>query len=326
MKTENNLATIQSQVHESFKGIVPRLMNFMDSETIVKEINFAMQAFNRNSYLAGATAASKQQAILNVAQIGLTLNPVMKLAYLVPRYNSGQVECFLEPSYQGLVKLITDTGSAKSVVAYPVYAGDFFKVELGTAMTIKHHPEFQGNTNLTHVYAVATLHDGSQQIEVMNAEDINRIRESSESYKAFKEGKVKSCVWENHYSEMARKTVIKRLCKYLPKTEMWERLATAIDLDNSDYPASDEQKDYAESLLRTSNLDHDIRERYERQIPGMSISEISTLIDFLQNNQLDPITAGHSYGQREIAAKLQAEIPAPEKAVDDLFNGENEAE
>lgn len=312
MKTE--LSTqVQQQIHETFKPVSGRLAQFMDAETIVKECNFAMQAFNKNNYLNGSTTASKQQAILNVAQIGLTLNPVMRLAYLVPRYANGQVECFLEPSYQGIVKLITDTGSAKSVVAYPVYEGDFFKVELGTNTSIIHHPEFLGNTKLTHVYAVATLHDGSQQIEVMNVEDINRIRDTSESYKSFKDGKVKSCVWEMHYSEMARKTVIKRLCKYLPKTEMWERLATAIDLDNSDYPASEDQKDYIESLLRTSNIDHDARARYERAVSSMSISEAAATIEFLQNNQLDAIASGHAFGQREITEKLKAEIEAPKE-------------
>lgn len=327
MKTELSL-TAQKQIHDTFKPIAPRLLQFFDEATIIKECNFAMQAFAKNEFLNSATPESKMQAILNVAQVGLTLNPVLKYAALVPRYNSasGKVECYFEPQYQGIVKLITDTGSAKNVVCYPVYEGDFFRPVLGSKPEIIHHPEYKYPLVITHVYAVANLHDGSQQLEIMSDEQIKAVRDTSESYKKFKEGKVKSCVWENHYSEMARKTVIKRLCKYLPKTEMWERLATAIDLDNSDYPASDEQKDYAESLLRTSNLDHDVRERYERQIPGMSISEISTLIDYLQNNQLDPITSGHSYGQREIAAKLQAEIPAPENAVDDLFNGENEAE
>lgn len=316
--------TVTQQIHDTFKPVSGRLAQFMDAETIVKECNFAMQAFNKNSYLNGSSLASKQQAILNVAQIGLTLNPVLKLAYLVPRYSNGGVECFLEPSYQGIVKLITDTGSAKSVVSYPVYEGDTFRVELGTNISIVHNPAFQGNTKLTHVYAVATLNDGSKQIEVMNAEDINRIRESSESYKSFKDGKVKTCVWEMHYSEMARKTVIKRLCKYLPKTEMWDKLAQAIDLDNSDYPASEDQKDYIESLLRTSNIDHDERGRIERNIQSMSISEAATMIEYLQDNQLDPISAGHAYGQREIAAKTKAEIEAPKESSSDLFANQSE--
>lgn len=299
------------QIHETFKPIAQRLAQFMSTETIVKECNFAMQAFNKNSYLNGSTQASKQQAILNVAQIGLTLNPVLKYAYLVPRYSNGQVECFLEPSYQGIVKLITDTGSAKSVYAYPVYKGDVFDVVLGTKTDIVHKPKY-ASQEMTHVYAVANLADGSQMMEVMSVEEVNAIRDKSESYKSFIAKKTTSCVWNDHHSEMSRKTVIKRLCKYLPKTERWDRLAQAIDLDNSDYSASHEQKDYIESLLRTANLDERETSRLYNEVESMSSSRAAEVIEYLMNNQVDPIMSGANYGQAEIAAKLKAEIPAPE--------------
>jgi recombination protein RecT len=299
------------QIHETFKPVVSRLMAFMDQETIMKECNYAMQSFNKNNYLNSSTTASKQQAILNVAQIGLTLNPVLKYAYLVPRYTGGQVECFLEPSYQGIVKLITDTGSAKNVYAHPVFEGDIFDVVLGTATNVIHRPQFKSK-NLTHVYAVANLHDGSQMIEVMHVDEVFAIRDKSESYKSFKDGKTKSCIWVDHESEMSRKTVIKRLCKYLPKTEMWDKLAKAIDLDNSDYAASDDQISYIESLLTNANIDPDIQGRYYREIQdSLTASRASELIEYLRNNQLDAISAGHNYGAKEIAEKINAQIDEP---------------
>jgi len=306
MKTD--VSVIQEQVNVQFRDIVPRLAQLIDKETIIKEINFACQAFNKSEYLNKATTASKQQAILNVAQIGLTLNPVLKYAYLVPRFSSGQVECFLEPSYQGIVKLITDTGSAKSVYAYPVFEGDVFDVVLGTKTDIIHRPAFKSKT-MTHVYAVATLSDGMQMIEVMHVDEVNAIRDKSESYKSFKDGKTKSCIWEDHYAEMSRKTVIKRLCKYLPKTEMWDKLAQAIDLDNSDYTATHDQIDYIESLLISANIDPEYQGRLFREIQGtVSASRASELIEFLKDNQVDAITAGHNYGQSEISDKIQEQL------------------
>jgi len=300
------------QIHETFKPVANRLMQFMDHETIVKECNFAMQAFNKNSYLNGSTTASKQQAILNVAQIGLTLNPVLKYAYLVPRFSNGQVECFLEPSYQGIVKLITDTGSAKNVYAYPVFEGDIFDVVLGTKTDIIHRPAFKSKV-MTHVYAVATLSDGMQMIEVMHVDEVNAIRDKSESYKSFKDGKTKSCIWEDHYAEMSRKTVIKRLCKYLPKTEMWDKLAQAIDLDNADYTATHDQIDYIESLLLSANIDPEYQGRLYREIQGnVSASRASELIEYLKENQIDAITAGHNYGQTEISGKIQEQLDEAE--------------
>lgn len=295
---------IKGQVHAMFKGIVPRLMQFMDKETIVSECNFAMQIFNKNDYLNKATQESKQQAILNVAQIGLTLSPVLKYAYLVPRWSNGGVECFLEPSYQGIVKLITDTGSAKNVYAHPVYKGDVFDVVLGTSTNVVHKPKF-ASKELTHVYAVANLADGSQMIEVMHIDEVNAIRDKSDSYKSFKDGKTKSCIWEDHHSEMSRKTVIKRLCKYLPKTEMWDKLAQAIDLDNSDYTASYEQINFIESLLNNACIEVEEDEDITRELKGgITAVRASELINYLQDNQVDAISAGHNYGMKEISNKV----------------------
>ena len=58
------------------------------SITWQKEQQFAIQAFQKNGYLAKVAMgnpSSAQNAIINVAAIGITLNPAAKLAYLVPR-------------------------------------------------------------------------------------------------------------------------------------------------------------------------------------------------------------------------------------------------
>lgn len=56
------------------------------SVTWAKESQFAMQLFQKNDFLtktAIGNPASAQNAIINVAAIGITLNPASKLAYLV---------------------------------------------------------------------------------------------------------------------------------------------------------------------------------------------------------------------------------------------------
>ena len=58
------------------------------SLTWQKESQFAMQLFQKNESLtktAAGNPASAQNAIINVAAIGITLNPASGLAYLVPR-------------------------------------------------------------------------------------------------------------------------------------------------------------------------------------------------------------------------------------------------
>lgn len=284
------------------------LIKMIGEDTLTKEMSFALQAVNANSYLAKATHESVGKCIWNIALTGLTLNPVHQFAYITPRSKNGQVEAILTPSYKGLVKLITDTGSVKSIYAHPVYKGDEFNVSLGTEQNITHNPAFSSK-ELTHVYAVALLRDGSKQIEVMSAEEINEIRECSDSYKAFKNGKAKSSIWNDYYGEMARKTVVKRITKYLPKTDQWNNVQEAIEIDNEDYAASDNQLDYIDRLIETSVYDETQIEHLRKRLAfGISHGDAKKMIDDLRLNQREPIASGDNYSQRQISDKIAKEV------------------
>jgi len=96
----------------------------LDIVKIKREISFALQLLNKNQRLQECSANSKMAAIVNIANIGLTLNPAAKEAYLLPRWSSvtKENECCLEPSYIGLVKLLTDAGSIKNILCNLVNA------------------------------------------------------------------------------------------------------------------------------------------------------------------------------------------------------------
>lgn len=292
-------------------GVMERFVELTDRKTFDIELSFALQHINKSPQLKKATAQSNILAVLNIAQTGLSLNPVLKLAYLVPRSvnKGGQwiVETYLEPSYMGLCKLVTDSGSAKSIVSHLVYDGDEFEVSLGTSTNIVHKPKYTSK-DITHVYVVSVLSDGSKMVDVMTKADVDDIRGRSESYKAFDAGKLKSCVWTSDYGEMARKTVIRRGIKYLPKTDMWEKLGQAISLDESDYKISDGQIDYIEGLLMTAAIPQEISDPMYREIPTMSADRAREVIEYLKENQRDPIASGDSYGATEIKDKVSKEI------------------
>lgn len=297
----------QLTIKDHLNQVKSRFVELVDQKTFEKEVSFALQHINKNPQLKKATIASKQEAVLNVAQTGLTLNPVLKFAYLVPRSqkvgNSWETICCLEPSYQGLCKAVTDTGSAKSISAQLVYDGDEFEVTLGTSTSITHKPKFH-TKDITHAYMVAVLSDGSKMIEVMTIDQLNDIRERSESWKAFKANKIKSCVWESDRGEMCRKTVIRRGIKYLPKTEMWDKLGEIIKLDETDYSATDGQINYIESLLQSAAVDHDERASIESEFTTMSQERARELIDYLQENQLDPVDNGQIKAMGQITDKI----------------------
>lgn len=289
---------------ELFEPIKNRFVEIINEETFKKECSFALQHLKRNPYLQKADPNSLLEAVLNIAQVGLTLNPVMKLAYLVPRVTQGTVMCCLQPSYQGLVKLLTDSGSVNNVYAHIIYSEDKFEQILGTQNEIVHIPRLGQRGQAIGVYAVAVLANGSKQCEVMDISEVNDIRDSSESYKAFKSGKAKSAIWNDWFDEMARKTVIKRIVKYLPKTN-FDKLSQAIDLDNEDYQISHSQINLIDNLLRTATIAEEKKDFIDRNLNTMSRINATKLIEELMEKQVDHINGGLSYSQTEIKNKIK---------------------
>lgn len=288
-KMSTALALTERGMLEILKPKMADLVRMIGEDTLKREASFAIQAVNSNSYLQLADPSTIAKAIFNMALTELSLNPISKLAYITPRKNKdGNWEAILMPSYQGLVKLIADTGSVSNIYAYVVYKGDDYEEVLGTDVEIRHIRK-KKSREITDVYAVAILPDGKKLVETMSVEDIHEIRSRSDSYRAFVAGKIKSCVWVSDPGEMFRKTVIKRISKYIPKTDRWLKVNEAINMDNSDYPASFGQIDYVLSLINTSTYDDTMRDIMRNKANGdMTQAEAQSMIDDLKENQLQP--------------------------------------
>ena len=199
-------------------ALADRSMNFE------REAGFALQVIGGNDYALKVAMNNRQSvvnAVTNVAAIGISLNPALKLAYLVPR--DGKI-C-LDISYMGLVHIAIDSGSIKWAQAEVVHKGDTFK-RLGYDRPPQHeYDAFDTERGeVRGVYVVAKTIDGDYLTTTMNVDDVNDIRDRSSAWKAWIEKK-RSCPWVTDWSEMAKKTVIKRAYKSWPKTP---RLADAI--------------------------------------------------------------------------------------------------
>lgn len=270
----------------------------LNESSFMKEVSFALQIIARNPFLLNCTKVSVLRAIANVAQIGLSLNPVLKLSYLIPRYNrsSKELECVLEPDYRGLAKLLTDSGAVTSIQANIINEGDECLIDLAHPdKVVKHVPHFmkgQRKGKIIAVYSLATLKDGSKHFEAMPYEDIMEIRGRSESYKAYLEKKI-SCTWITDEGEMCRKTVIKRHSKYLPKSNGMEKFEKAVQLDN-DVHGFRESMDfglqtYVESLIHNSTLDAEKKLKLENQLYNLEYKDQAfKMIDMLKDCQPIP--------------------------------------
>lgn len=176
--------------------------------------------------------ASLLQAIQQAAQLGLEPTGVLGSAYLVPFENRKKniVEAQLIVGYRGLIDLARRSGQIESIEARVVHSNDRFKALLGSESKLEHEPAWEGEPGTFKcVYAVAKLKGGQEQIEVMTKAQVDAIRSRSKA--------AGSGPWVTDYEEMARKTVVRRIAKYLPLTP---ELADAFALDDTEIEDTDD--------------------------------------------------------------------------------------
>lgn len=172
-----------------------------------------MTECRKNPALLNCSPESFYGSVLMCAQLGLEPGSALGHCYLLPFGNgkdaSGRPNAQLIIGYRGMIDLARRSGQIMSINAYCVYQHDDFNYELGLHPDIHHVPAAIADRGpLTYVYAVAQLKDGGVQFEVMSRAEIEAIRAQS---KAGKSGP-----WVSHFDEMARKTVVRRLFKFLP--------------------------------------------------------------------------------------------------------------
>ena len=185
-------------------------------------VRLLLTAANTNPELFDCDPTSFLAAGVGAAQLGLEPNDARGLAYLVPfrdRRRGKIVQLIV--GYRGMLDLARRSGRVTTVHAEAVYAADTFRYTLGLDPTLEHLPAGDDDpAHLTHVYAVAKI-GGDSQFEVMTRSQLDRVRDTY--------ARSTMSPWHTHYVEMARKTVLRRLCKLLPQTV---ELATAERFDS----------------------------------------------------------------------------------------------
>lgn len=161
----------------------------------------------RNPDLQLASLESVLDAIRVSATLKLEPTGILGEGYILKYGSTAQFEA----GYRGLMKLARRSGQVAAMDAQVVYERDPFDIQLGTEPRIDHRPTVEGDRGgYRGTYAWARLVTGELVIEWMTDADVQAVRRVSRN------GSGSSSPWVNHYGEMARKTVIKRLMKRLP--------------------------------------------------------------------------------------------------------------
>lgn len=236
-KAPSAVAVFKSKI-ATYQPQMATLLPQGSSVTPERLTELATIAAIRNPAILQCTISSVVLSVLRVAQLGLELGAT---AHIVPFGN--KAECII--GYQGFIELAIKSGHVVAVEARLHYPDDLFQMNYGTTPSITHSPSLEGvDPTLppefpVGVYAVAHLRGGGYTFDYMTFAEVDKVRDD------------RGGPWATHWGEMAKKTVVRRLMKMLPRTpELTAALHlsdrqdgysnTNIILDAAEYAVTDE--------------------------------------------------------------------------------------
>lgn len=212
VKDTKGLAELLESRRDQLAAVMPKHVS------VDELLRAALVAAVRNPKLFECTKESVLLALTTAASLGLTVSPFGNRGHLVPY---GNVATFI-PGYQGLMDLAYRSGRVDLITSDVVHENDKFSIEKGSNPQILHTPCLTGDRGrVVAYYGLAFLKGQNRPIfEYMTDAEVEEIRKRSRAGNAGP--------WVTDRIAMGRKTVLRRLCKYLPFSP---DLQKALDLD-----------------------------------------------------------------------------------------------
>ena len=224
---EAGMGNVKSFMESQRANLAAVLPKHVDADRMLK---LALGSLRTTPKLLNCNVESLMGAVVTCSTLGLEPNTPLGHAYLIPFENrqKGTTDVQIVFGYKGLIDLARRSGQIISIAAHEVCQNDEFHFSYGLDEKLIHDPALTGRGEPIAFYAVAKLAGGGYAFEVMGRDQIEEIRDASQNYKFAREkGKT---VWGQHFVEMGRKTVLRRLFKYLPVSI---ELATAANIDSN---------------------------------------------------------------------------------------------
>lgn len=205
-KKPSKFSNIRDLMVSQKKEIAMAIPKHLNADKLCR---IALTTFRRNPKLLNCPIESLLGAVIRCGQLGFEPNDMMGNIYLIPFGNDVQVII----GYQGMIDLARRSGQLVSINARIVYDKEVFKLEYGMDTTLKHIPKPPAERGgKIGVYAVAKLKDGGTVFEWMWKEDVEKVKAMS------KTAGYENSVWKKWEDAMWRKSVIRQLFKFLPKS------------------------------------------------------------------------------------------------------------
>lgn len=196
------------------------MLKYADARYLARLQSVALSAIVANPKLMSALSTPRGQstfqvAVRQAAEANLLADGIQ--AAIVPYKGV----CKLVVMYQGMIEIAYRSKLVKAFRHGKVCANDGFSWNEGEIRHIVNFKEDRGEA--VGYWVRAIMPDGTPIDNFMTKKDVDRIRSSSAGRD--------EAPWTLHYDEMAFKTCLRNLYKWLPKTEQMDRAVAISDAE-----------------------------------------------------------------------------------------------
>jgi phage RecT family recombinase len=195
--------------------------------TVERLTRIMLTVFRTNKKLLDCSQHSLLACFFGCAQLGLTPEPWLGQAYLVPFWSS-KLKCneaTLIPGYRGLITLARRSGELRTVKAAAVYEREPFEWERLYPERSRHGYVDGDPGELKGAWTLWTFKDDNVTGDFMTIHEIDKIMQRTKSRN--RQGEIVG-PWVTDKAEMAKKTVIRRHFKLAPVSVDEQRLGMAV--------------------------------------------------------------------------------------------------
>ena len=205
-RKESAPVTPEQTVEAYMKKMAPRMAEVLPKHMDMNRMSrIALTTIRTNPKLLECAVPSLMGAVMQAVQLGLEPG-LLGHCYILPYKR----EATFVIGYKGMIDLARRSGHIQSIYAHAVHENDEFEYELGLHPKLEHKPSHGERGAFIGAYAVAHFKDGGYQMEFMPKSEIEKRRKRSAAANS------SYSPWSSDYEEMAKKTVVRYMFKYLP--------------------------------------------------------------------------------------------------------------
>ena len=226
-------------------------------------VRVALTVIRTNDKLMTCSRDSLLACLIGCGQLGLSPDPFLGQAYLVPFWSSklNSYEATLIPGYKGLITLARRSGHVADVVAQIVYWNDEFRAVMGLNPDLYHVENEKDPGDFRGAWAMFRYQTPGWQPtwQYLSKAKIDRHMKMSKS--KTKDGVIFG-PWVDHYDAMALKTAVRVTSKFVPMSieDKFEKAIQAEDMALAGLGQSSVFLPPGHGALTVRDLDEEIRE------------------------------------------------------------------